>query len=234
MLALAFVFFTAAAQPNDPVAQAQIERGKAAVAELEYGIAAEEFMAVATSPNASDAQKREANLHAGIVHRILGNNVEAKLHFMYVLTRAPDTALPPGQPPKVSGFYALVRDEAIQLRQIQAAATAPPRVNAPMPEANASPKSTTPPAGELDPETQPSNSVSPMLIAGLISAGVGGAVLVGAVTSGLITDVVFASPDVDTDIRESARVASFFIWIPGLAGVIALAVGGGIAMGGLE
>lgn len=236
MPAIAFLVLSAALLAPDPAAQAQLERGHAAVRELEYEAAAEEFMGVATSTNASDEQKLEANLHAGIAHRILGNNVEAKLHFMYVLTRVPDTPLPQGQPPKVTGFYELIRDEAVQLRQLQAVAgraqadsTSAPPTTSPT-STSAAPSA----PSEMIEESATDSGPSPLFIAGLVTAGVGVAVLVGAITSGVITDAVFASPDVDTDVRELAQVASFLVWIPGIAGTIALAAGGGIAMGTAE
>src|SRR3990172_7988350 len=105
-------------------------------------------MVAGGDPRASAGEKIQANLYAGICHRVLGRDTEARLSFVYVLKRAPETELPRGLAPKISTFFMLVREE------ILATAPAPPApaleppatAGAAAAEANAA-RAAAPPAG---------------------------------------------------------------------------------------
>lgn len=98
-----------AAAPQTP--GAHLERAQAFENDLEYERAADELLIVITSPDATEEQLIEANLLAGIVKRVLGNNTEARLHFLYVLKRRPETTLDSSRSPKIRTFFDLVREE---------------------------------------------------------------------------------------------------------------------------
>ncbi len=245
MLALAFVLISAASAPDSAV-QTQLNRGKAAIAELEYEVAAEELMAVATAPAATEAEKVEANLLAGVVHRILGNNVEAKLHFMYVLTREPKTQLPPGQPPKVTGFYELVREEAINLNALRNAnrpAPAPAPAPAPQPAVVATdeppPKASTPgpiaPLPEANLAEETGVGPSALFLTGVSVAALGAVVFLGGGALGLLADSTFLDPTAATKDRVDARTGSLLGWSTNFVGFLLLTGGAGLAVyGALE
>lgn len=101
-------------QAPSGAAASHLERGHAYVAELEYESAADEFMGAASDPGATEAQRVEANLYAGICHRILSRDVEARMNFRYVLKNDPDASLPEGTAPKIANFFELVRADMEQ------------------------------------------------------------------------------------------------------------------------
>ena len=94
-------------------AEEQLANARAAYNELEYEQAASEMMFVATRDDATDAQKVEANLYAGMANVIMGREVRARLNFRYVLVRQPETTLPDNTSPKVSSFFTLVKEEVL-------------------------------------------------------------------------------------------------------------------------
>ena len=105
---LAISALLAVAQPTPAE---HIDRGMRALEMLDYDVAAFELSVAATDPSADDAQRIQAHLYAGIAQRVLGNDTEARLHFIYVLRHAPSTELPAAQPPKIQMFWELVRSE---------------------------------------------------------------------------------------------------------------------------
>jgi hypothetical protein len=88
-----------------------IADGEKAMAALEYETAAYELMLAATDPKATEAQRVHAHLRAGIAHRILGRDTDARVNFRYVLLRAPTTTLDESTSPKVRLFFESVRQE---------------------------------------------------------------------------------------------------------------------------
>jgi hypothetical protein len=96
--------------PSEPVAE-RIARGEALIEQLEYEEGAQELMLALGDPRSTDDELLKANLLAGIANRVLDRNVEARLNFHYVLTRAPSTQLPPETAPKIATFFELVRRE---------------------------------------------------------------------------------------------------------------------------
>ena len=93
-----------------PVSE-HIDAGEASLENLEYGEATQELMLALSDPRATEAELLRANLLAGIANRVLERNVEARLNFHYVLSRAPQTQLPPNTSPKIASFFQLVRRE---------------------------------------------------------------------------------------------------------------------------
>jgi hypothetical protein len=92
--------------------EAQLTRARQAMEELEYEQARDILVAVISAPETSQETLLQAHLLNGVVHRVLGNDVEARLSFLFVLERRPEIDLPPDLPPKVITFFELIRDEA--------------------------------------------------------------------------------------------------------------------------
>jgi len=118
--------------PPDEVA----DRARFAESDLDYDRAADLWLEVIGNPDTSDALRFEANLQAGAIERIRGNDTEARFHFQYVLRKDPDFRLPDETPPKVRNFFELVRQEVKADRARSApgpAAPAPSTTTAPPP-----------------------------------------------------------------------------------------------------
>jgi hypothetical protein len=116
---------------TEPAAGERITRGRAAYDALDFDVAAIEFSLAARDSLASDEERLEANLWAGAAHRVLGHDTDARLHFIYVLRRAPEHQPPAEFAPKIADFYALVREEIETAPR--PAAIAPPPVPPPLP-----------------------------------------------------------------------------------------------------
>jgi hypothetical protein len=105
-----------------------IARGEQALLGLEYEAAAYELMVAATSPEATEDQMRRAHLLAGVAHRVLGRDTDARMNFRYVLLRAPETQMDPSMAsPKVSLFFETVRQEIEAERADHRSLAATPR-----------------------------------------------------------------------------------------------------------
>jgi hypothetical protein len=131
VLAALLALLPLAATP-DPAVAARLAKARSAMDHLEYEAAALELTLVAADPNATEEQRVEANLWAGVAQRVLGNDTDARLHFLYVLRRTPDAQLPSDVGPKIRTLFELVREEATNERR----ANAPP-TDSPTPEAAA-------------------------------------------------------------------------------------------------
>ncbi|MBI1946010.1 MAG: hypothetical protein HYS27_09955 [Deltaproteobacteria bacterium] len=196
-----------------PVTPAQhLARGEAAMAALDYEIAADELMRAATAPEASDDEKLRANLLAGIAHRILGRDLEARINFRYVLLRAPETTLDADAPPKVALFFASVRQEVEAERAAQAPAL-------PRPEALPAP---VPPAQQDGPSTA--------VVAGAVVAGAGAVVLVGGAGGLAYAESALADPTRPGAERGALRAVGQVSAVGAGAGVL-LAIAGGVIVG---
>lgn len=99
----------AAAAPMTP--RERLDRAAVLEGELEYGIAADELLNVMTDPRSTEEELIDANFFAGVIQRILGNDTQARLHFLYALKRRPSLELPKRYPPKIQTFFLLVREE---------------------------------------------------------------------------------------------------------------------------
>jgi len=83
------------------------------MAELEYVSAVVEYDLVLTDPSASEAQQQEARIYAGMAHRFMSNDVEARLQFLAAIKNNPNVTLPPGDhAPKLVSFFELIKLEA--------------------------------------------------------------------------------------------------------------------------
>lgn len=208
-LSAVLVLLSIVGSGDPPTAAERIARGKEALQNLEYEAAAEELTIVAVQKEATTEERVEANLYAGIAHRVLGRDVDAKLNFVYVLTHAPQTELPAGTPPKIQNFYDLIRFELEQNRRVS-----PPPVAS---------------AADVTPVVpQKGLGAFPLTTLAIAASAGGVALLSGAVALG--ADAVMAAPDAAGEVKEAA----VFIGVPSLAisalgAVVAVGVG---AVGG--
>jgi hypothetical protein len=108
-----FVWIALAVASAEPTVAARIQRGHAAFQSLDYDVAALEFSLAARDPKATESERLEANLWAGAAFRVVGNDTDARLHFLYVLRRDSHYVLPAELPPKITDFFALVREEVL-------------------------------------------------------------------------------------------------------------------------
>jgi hypothetical protein len=131
----------ASAPPAADTVADQIATGRQHLDSLEYELAVDVLTIAATHPDATEPERVEANLYAGIANRVLGRDVDARLNFLYVLQVAPETELPEGTAPKIAGFYALVAREVTLTQRPAAAPVVQPEAadNAPSSPAPAAP-----------------------------------------------------------------------------------------------
>lgn len=209
---------TIAGAPPPPLTpKERIERGKVALDQLEYESAAEEMTIVAVSKDATLEEQVEANLYAGIAHRVLGRDVDAKLNFVFVLTHAPETKLPANTTPKIQNFYDLIRLEVERTRRVEKQVDSPaPTASSTLPDETASATTTA--------ESKPAGAASPVLIS-LAIAGAGGVAALVAGGIALGADVALGAADTSRGTKEAAYIVGY----PSLA---MAAVGAAVAVGG--
>jgi hypothetical protein len=140
----AFVYLAALTQPTELA-----ERARFAERDLDYDRAADLWLEVIGNPETTDALRFEANLSAGAIERIRGNDTEARFHFQYVLRKDPEHRLPDDTPPKVRNFFELVRQE------VKAEATRAGAPAAPVPIAAPPPEKAPPPDAVVDTGERP-------------------------------------------------------------------------------
>lgn len=188
-----------------------LQRGEAALSALEYETAAYELMLAATDPAATDAQKLRANLLAGIAHRVLGRDLDARLNFRYLLLRAPDTRLVEDPSPKVQLFFESVRQEVEAERASREPAPTPP------------PAASSPAAPAAPP---PSTSV----VAGAVVGGLGVVALLGGGGALAFAETSLADPARPGAERTELRTLG--MWSAAAAGTgLVLAAAGGVLLG---
>jgi hypothetical protein len=105
------VFFVVAFVVAGATPAEHIAKGHELLQELEYEQAAAELMEAAVDPTATDEERIQANLLAGIAHRVSGHDAEATTCFRYVLLRKPDWQLADDTSPKVKLFFESIRQE---------------------------------------------------------------------------------------------------------------------------
>ena len=190
--------------------QANIDRARAAYRDLEYMQCVELLAEVTSDVSATDAQLHQAHLLAGVTDVILERHVQARLHFVWVLKRRPDTSLPGHFPPKIRSFFQLVREEvemmvvqrpaAVKAKKIQEApdktpedtptskgeglAREPRSSNVPPP---------TPTAASAEAEEEAEGGTSWLIVGGGLAA-VGAVVVVAVVGAGAAGTYVVAGP----------------------------------------
>lgn len=194
----AIIILATPSTPGDLLAASE-----AAMAALEYELAADQAMLAATAPGASDEEKVRANVLAGVAHRILGRDLEARINFRYVLLRAPGTRLAPDTPPKVALFFESVRQEVEAERAAQASATAPE-----------------PP----HPASAPA-APSGLLIAGAVTGGAGALLLLGGAGGLALAETSLADPAKPSGERTSLRTLGQLSVAVGGAGVLLAGAG---------
>lgn len=206
MLLLALVL-SAALSPAE-----HLQRGEQALAALEYEAAAYELMLAATDPAATDAQKVRANLLAGVAHRVLGRDLDARMNFRYVLLRAPDTRLEEDPSPKVQLFFESVRQEVQAERAAQAVAA--------------------PPAPPASPPAAPPMPPGPgaAAIAGAVVGGLGLVAFLGGGGGLAFAEVSLADPTRPGVERSGLRSLGMWSALGAGAGAL-LAIGGGVLIG---
>lgn len=89
--------------------------------QLEYDRAIELWLELLARDRVSPRLRVEGHYRSGAIQRIRGHDVEARIHFRYVLTQQPGYELPPDTPPKIANFFEIVREEV----QAEAAAAGP-------------------------------------------------------------------------------------------------------------
>ena len=213
----------APAPVESPSVAERIARARQALDNLEYESAALELTLAASDPRATDTERVEANLLAGVAERVLGRDTDARLHFLYVLRRAPDTRLPDDVGPKILAFFELVREEV----RGDSAPAAAPHGETPAP---ATTLAATPPAGG-------GLAAAPVLVSGGVLAAVIGAglLVVGAqpwfahaqARAAVAAAAASGEPAVDAADAQAAARADWEGW------GVAVAVGGsiGVALG---
>lgn len=211
MLALALLLLVANPEP----VSAKLASAQAAAAALDLDIARDLLLDVVTDPAATPEQQRRAHLLAGEVDRILGKDVDARMHFMWVLQRDPDTQLPPDKPPKISAFFELVRAE---VKDRDALGT------------TASPRSATTPVASTPAETpaetpqeQPASSANTLP---LVVTGIGAVGAVSGLALAFVGESQFAQTDAQWTDREGGQYAALAGWT--LTGAAAVVVGAGL------
>ena len=147
-----------------------IAEGEKAMGALEYETAAYELMLAATDPSATEKERVHAHLRAGIAHRILGRDTDARANFRYVLLRAPSTTLDAATSPKVRLFFESVRQEIDAEHAAQSANASASAAAVATARGNAEPGATS---------SAPPSGMSAGALAGVVVVVLGVAALVG-------------------------------------------------------
>lgn len=186
-----------------------LAEARAAEADLDYQRAKILLVGLLDRTDMSDRERLEAHYLAGQIERILGNDTEARLHFLTVLSTQPEWTLAPDTPPKVRTFFELVRaevkerrraeEEAERRRQAAEAAAAPPPA----------------PPG-------------PTLV-GTIVAGGGAALMAVGVASGVAGEMMFAQTNAPFEDRAVGRTLAVAGWAGAAVGAL-VGVGGAVLL----
>jgi hypothetical protein len=200
MLCLALTLFALSATPAEDLAEA-----RAAEAELDYQRAKILLVGLLDRADLSDSERLESHFLAGQIERILGNDTEARLHFMSVLNKQPDWPLAAETPPKVRTFFELVREEVKERRRAEDAAKAERDANV---------------IAVVEPKGPP--------VLGIAVAGGGAAVMVAGLVGGVVGEMMFSQTDAAFEDRAVARTLAIGGWTA--AGLGALVGAGGAAL----
>ena len=220
------LFLTLALATASDSAQDRIDRGKAALENLDYDAAADEFTFAAVHKDATLEERVQANLYAGIAHRILGRDVDAKLNFVFVLKQAPETQLPPGTQPKISNFYDLIRLEIAPNKPATSTPVAPEPVAASPPSPSVKPSVVNTPSGVEPRPTSEDQQPFPILaIAGGTTAAVGAGVVLASLLVAAVADASLGDP---TTTASQKEIGIFTTW----GGLGAAALGAAVATTG--
>lgn len=186
-----------------------LAEARAAEADLDYQRAKILLVGLLDRKDMSDREQLEAHYLAGQIERILGNDTEARLHFLKVLSNQPEWLLPPDTPPKVRTFFELVRREVKERRGAEAEAERRRRLAA-----------EPPPPG-------PGPSGPPLV--GTIVAGGGAALMAVGVASGVAGEVMFSQTDAPFEDRAVGRTLALAGWTGAVVGAL-VGAGGAVLL----
>lgn len=191
-----------------PTVASALEEARTAEAELDYQAAKRLLAGVFTRADVADDELMEAHLLAGQIERILGNDVEARLHYLVVLRRDATVVLPDGTPPKVLSFFELVREEVKGEQQAEAKLTPPPPEAAP------------------PPPTEAGLPVAPVV------AGIGGLLAIIGLGTGVTGELLFAQQDAAFDDRVAGRNVALAGWGTAALGAVVGVTGAALYVAG--
>jgi hypothetical protein len=184
---------------------------RAAEADLDYQRAKILLEGVLNATDLPARERLEAHFLAGQIERVLGNDTEARLHFLAVLTADPEWQLADDTPPKIRTFFEMVRAEVKDLRRVeekkQAAFTAEPKKPA-----------------------SPAPSSSPQLLGVVVTAG-GAALVAVGVGAGVAGELMFAETDALFEDRASGRTLALAGWAGAVVGAVVGVVGAAALVG---
>jgi len=189
-----------------------LAEARAAEADLDYQRAKILLVGLLDRKDMSDRERLEAHYLAGQIERILGNDTEARLHFLTVLSTQPEWTLAPDTPPKVRTFFELVRAEVKERRRAEEEAE---RRRLEAEKATPTPTPTPPAAG-------------PPLV-GTIVAGGGAALMAVGVASGVAGEMMFSQTDAPFEDRAVGRTLALAGWTGAAVGAL-VGVGGAVLL----
>lgn len=234
-----------------PIARASttdlIRSAEAAEADLEYDHAAELWLEVLAQPGLSVDDRVRALFRLGAVQRVRGIDSEARAHFRSVLELRPDFVVPEDAPPKVRGFFELVRQEVAVTRPAATPSTSsttsatPPASSAAPPSATGAGVATasSTPAAAAAPAATPSLLPTALLVGGagaaalgVVGIGVGGWARLESSTieRAALAEPVQTARDALYDERDAALLLANVAFV---AGTTLVVVGGGAAAASL-
>jgi hypothetical protein len=191
-----------------------LAEARAAEADLDYQRAKILLVGLLDRKDMSDRERLEAHYLAGQIERILGNDTEARLHFLTVLSTQPEWTLAPDTPPKVRTFFELVRaevkerrraEEEAERRRLAAEKTPPPPAPTPAPD-----------------------SAGPPLVGTLVAGG-GAALMAVGVASGVAGELMFSQTDAPFEDRAVGRTLALAGWTGAAVGAL-VGVGGAVLL----
>jgi hypothetical protein len=203
MLVLAISLFALAGTPAEDLAEA-----RSAEAELDYQRAKILLVGLLDRGDLSETESLEAHYLAGQIERILGNDTEARLHFMSVLNKQPEWPLAAETPPKVRTFFELVREEVKERRRAEEANKVEAKAPVPAPAPKGPP------------------------VLGIAVAGGGAAVMVAGLVGGVAGEMMFAQTDAAFEDRAVARTLAIGGWTAAAVGALVGAGGATLLVAG--
>lgn len=200
LLSVATLTFLLSASPTHDLIEA-----RAAEADLDYQRAKILLEGVLNAPNLSERERLEAHFLAGQIERVLGNDTEARLHFLAVLTAEPQWTLADDTPPKIRTFFEMVRAEVKDLRRADQQ------------------KTSVQPAAEV-PSPPPQAAPAPPLLGVVVTAG-GAALVAVGIGAGVVGEMMFAQTNALFEDRASGRTLALAGWTGSVVGTVVGVVG---------
>jgi len=180
--------------------ETHLTAGRDAYEALEYEAASFEFMSVTIDPAATEDQRLQAHLGAGMANRIIGRDTDARLNFLYVLKRRPDHALPADAPPKVLFLFEAVRQEVLSSAPLPSSTSTAPAVPAPLPVQDTEHADA---RARTDSHDSPNPGLNPLALSGGIVAGLGAAGLGASLLLVVGTESALRDPTISLDQRAT-------------------------------